>query len=230
MHLRQRLPGHLRRPARRRLLHPRRPLHREGRLEARREGRRGARRGRVAVPLRRPRHGQQGRLDREGGRRAQDEGRRRRLHLPQPSRLPGRRRLRAAPARGPHRRRAAHPQARRVLAAADPAHLPHRRAARRHELPRGDDHRVRPPRLGSRWPRPRLVLLRQPRGARRPRARLPLQRARAHRADGTARLRRAGDPRRGAPRPGQGRPGARCAQAAAAARAPGDHRGPAVPA
>ena len=34
LHLRQRLPGHLRRPARRRLLHPRRALHRQGRRPA----------------------------------------------------------------------------------------------------------------------------------------------------------------------------------------------------
>ena len=52
-----------------------------------------------------PRHAtrRHGRLDRDGGRRAQDPGRRRRLHLPQPARLPGRRRLRPAPARRAHR-------------------------------------------------------------------------------------------------------------------------------
>ena len=52
------------------------------------------------------------------------------------------------------------------------------------QLPRGVDHRVRPPRLGSRWPRPRLVLLGEPRGARRPGTGLPLQQGRARRADG----------------------------------------------
>ena len=38
-------------------------------------------------------------LDREGGRRSQDEGRRRGVHPPQPTRFPGRGRLRPAPAR-----------------------------------------------------------------------------------------------------------------------------------
>ena len=70
-------------------------------------------------------------------------------------------------------------QARRLLAAADPAQLPHRRAARRHDLPRGDDRRVRPPRVGPGRPRPRLVLLEQPRGPRRRRAGLPQQPRRA---------------------------------------------------
>ena len=83
VHLRQRLPGHLRRPARRRLLHPRRPLHRRRRRQAGQEGRQGARRGRVAAA---PGLDQARRLDREGGRRPQDQGGRRRVHLPQPAR------------------------------------------------------------------------------------------------------------------------------------------------
>ena len=41
VHLRARLPGHPRRPARRRLLHPGRPLHRRGRREAGRRRRAG---------------------------------------------------------------------------------------------------------------------------------------------------------------------------------------------
>ena len=67
------------------------------------------------------RQGSSTRLDREGGRRPQDQGRRRRLHLPQPARLPRRRRVRPAPARRAPGRAAARAQARRVLAAADPA-------------------------------------------------------------------------------------------------------------
>ena len=43
--------------------------------------------------------------------------------------------------------------------------------ARRHLLPRGDDRRVHPPRLGTGRARPRLVLLVEPRGARRARSR-----------------------------------------------------------
>ena len=58
-------------------------------------------------------------------------------------------------------------QAGRVLAAADPAQLPHRGASRRHGVHRGHHRRVRPPRLGTRRARPRLVLLGQHRGARR---------------------------------------------------------------
>ena len=96
LHLRQRLPGHRRRPARRRLLHPGRALHRQGR-RPQGPGRGGrARRGRVAVPLGRRRWP----VDREGGRPAEDPGGRRRLHLPQPARLPCGCRVRAAPARG----------------------------------------------------------------------------------------------------------------------------------
>ena len=60
-------------------------------------------------------------------------------------------------------------------------------------------HGVRPPRLGRRRPRPRLVLLRQHRGARRRRARLRLQRGRAGRADGPPGVRRARRALRGAP-------------------------------
>ena len=83
-------------------------------------------------------------------------------------------------------------QAGRVLAAADPAHVPPRRAPGRHRVPRDLDRRVRPPRLGAGRPRPRLVLHRQHRGARRQRPGLPLQPRRARRADGRGGLRRAG--------------------------------------
>ena len=191
VHLRERLPGHLRRPSGRRVLHTRRPLHRGRRLRAGRRRRGGARAGRVAVPRCRlpKRRAAQGQLDRAGGRRDEDQGRRRRLHLPQPSRLPQRDGLRAAPARGPAGSAADVAQARGLLAAADPAQLPHGRAGRPDELPRGDDHGVRPPRVGPRGPRPRLVLLGQPRGARRPGAGLPLQQGRARRAHGRGRLR-----------------------------------------
>ena len=59
--------------------------------------------------------------------------------------------------------------------------------------------RVRPPRLGSGRPRPRLVLLGQHRGPRRSRARLPLQRHRADHADGAGGVRRARGQVRGPP-------------------------------
>ena len=230
MHLRLRLQGHLRRPARRRLLHPRGALHRRRRRAAR-AGRRGrARRGRVAAapgPGHERRQGPlapQG-LDREGGRGAQDQGGRRRVHLPQPPRLPGGRRVRAAPARRAHRPAAARGQARRLLAAADPPVLPHRRAPRRHLLPRGHHRRVRPPRLGPRRPRPRLVLLVEHRGARRRRAGLPQQPGRAHRAHGRGGLRRARAALRGAPRHRQARPLGRGPPADPPARAPRHGRG-----
>ena len=122
-----------------------------------------------------------------------------RLHLPQPPRLPPRRRLRPARPGPPAGPRAARDQARRLLAAADPAYLPQRRAAGRHGVHRGHDQRVRPARLGPGRPRPRLVLLRQHRGARRGRAALRHQRGRADRADGQPGVRRAGAPLRGAP-------------------------------
>ena len=144
-----------------------------------------------------------------------------RLHLPQPARLPRRRRLRAAPARRAHRAPAARGEARRVLAAADPPVLPHRRAPRRHLLPRGDDRRVRPPRLGARRPRPRLVLLLQHRGPRRRRAGLPQQPRRAHRPDGRGGLRPAGAALRGPPRHREAGPLGRRPPAHPAARAPG---------
>ena len=164
-------------------------------------------------------------LDREGGRRPQDQGRRRRVHLPQPARLPRRRRVRAAPARGAQRSPAARGQARRLLAAADPPVVPHRRAPRRHLLPRGDDRRVRPPRLGPGRPRPRLVLLLEHRGARRRRAGLPQQPGRAHRPDGRGGLRRARAALRGPPRHRQAGPLGRRPPAHPAAGAPGDGRG-----
>ena len=52
VHLRPGLPGHLCRCARRRLLHPRRPLRRQGRREARRRQRLAADARRLAVPPR----------------------------------------------------------------------------------------------------------------------------------------------------------------------------------
>ena len=168
VHLRHRLQGHLRRPPRRRLLHPGRALHRRGRREAG-AGRRRAelRRGRVAAPRRGTRQGPAG-------------SRPRRRTAPA---RPGSSTAPASSSTGP-----ASPAARAARCTSTP--LRHR-AARRYEtkpdvcwqlpirrtyarrrpddtsLPRGDDRRVRPPRLGPGRPRPRLVLLRQHRGARR---------------------------------------------------------------
>ena len=59
------------------------------------------------------------------------------------------------------------------------------------QLSRGDDRRVRPPRLGRRRPRPRLVLQRQPTGARRSRAGLPVDGGGADRARRRRGVRRA---------------------------------------
>ena len=171
VHLRPGLPGHLRRPARRRLLHARRALLRQGRREA---GRGSSSKqldpGALAVPRR--------------GHRARTPGSRPTTTAtarPPCTRAP------ASSSTGPASRAAraarctasrcapdehfARDQARRLLAAADPAHLPRRRAARRHGVHRGHHRGVRPPRLGPRRPRPRLVLLRQHRGARRARSR-----------------------------------------------------------
>ena len=139
-----------------------------------------------------PRQGQAQGLGRQGrGRRAQDpvaRGRRAaRLRLPQPRGLPDRRRVRAARTGAGAGPQPARDQARRVLAAPDPAALPRGRAAGRVVVHRGHDHRVRPPRLGPRRPRPGLVLLGQHRGPRGGRAGLRHQRARAGRADGPAR-------------------------------------------
>ena len=144
------------------------------------------------------------RLDRDRRRgRAQDAHRRGRrpggVHLPQPHRLPQRRRLRPARAGAPAGPAPARDQARRVLAAADPADVPRGRAPGRDDVHRGLDRRVRPPRLGSRRARPRLVLLGQHRGPRRARAALRDQRRRARRADGPSGVRRAGAALRGAP-------------------------------
>src|SRR5699024_7349900 len=120
--------------------------------------------------------------------------------------------------------------------AADPPHLPRRRAARRHRVPRGEHRRVRPARVGPRRPRPRLVLLRQPGRARGCRAGLPERARRAHRAHGRGGLRRAGPSLRGAPGARGGRhvehagraPLAGGAEPAAAARPPGDPGGTGV--
>ena len=84
-------------PDGRRLLHPRRALLRQGRREAGQGLRQAAHPGDVAAL--RPEE-----LDREGrGGRAQDPGRRRRLHLRQPARLRRRRGLRPARPRAAHR-------------------------------------------------------------------------------------------------------------------------------
>ena len=71
-----------------------------------------------------------------------------RLHLSQPARLRGRHRLCAAQQGAEAGRRAADDEARRVLAAADPAQPGVGDAARRHRDPQDVDHRVRPPRMG----------------------------------------------------------------------------------
>ena len=205
-----RVPGHLRRPPRRRLLHPGCALHRRRRRAARRVVRRAAHAGGVAVPPAASRRDRRLGRDRRG-RRAQDRRGRTTgvgVHLPQPARLRHRRRLRPARTGARAGPQPARDQARRLLAAADPAHVPHRRAPRRHVVPRGHDRRVRPPRLGTRRPRPRLVLLGQHRGARRRRAGLRHPRARADRADGRRGLRRAGAPLR-RPRARRARP-SRC--------------------
>ena len=109
--------------------------------------------------------------------RAQDPDRGRGLHLPEPARLPGRGGLCVAPARagpgpGPDR-----DQARCLLAAADPAAVPHRDQDRRDQLHRGQHRRVRPGRLGAGWRRPGLVLQLQHRGP-------PREPARSMRATG----------------------------------------------
>ena len=87
LHLRQRLPRHLRRRPRCGLLHARRPLLRQGRREARRRVGRAARRRRLGAASAGDRQARQGEpqglgRDRRRGR-AQDPRRRRRLHLPQ---------------------------------------------------------------------------------------------------------------------------------------------------
>ena len=136
-----------------------------------------ARRGRVAVPLRRH-HAGLG-LDREGGRRAQDQGGRRGLHLPQPTGFPGRRRLRPAPARGAHTARSRTPLKPDVC-----WQLPIRRTYRTRRAARRDVATSRstiteydrrgwgPGGHDLDW-----YCSGEPRGARRPRAGLPQQRA-----------------------------------------------------
>ena len=139
-------------------------------------------------------------LDRDRRRgRAQDPGRRRRVHLPQLPRLPRRLRLRAAPLALQRGRALRRDQAGRVLAAADPSYVPRRRAHDGTSYPEVTHRRVRPPRLGSGRPRLRLVLHREHRGPRRRRAGLPLQRDRADHADGTGGVRRARGRVRGPP-------------------------------
>ena len=175
VHLRPGLPGHLQGVARHRLLHARRPLRRQGRREAGRRVRRPAhaRASGSSSPARR-------RSARRTGSTTDEEGDRKTpvvevdgqsaciFHNRRDFALGAGCALHAlALAAGPA---PARDQAGRVLAAADPAYLPHRRAAGRHVVHGGHHRRVRPPRLGSGRPRPRLVLLRQHRGARRRRA------------------------------------------------------------
>ena len=132
-------------------------------------------------------------VDREGrGRRAQDPGRRRRLHLRQPARL--RRAARAARCTGWRCATGRH-----FLETKPDVcwQLPIRRTYEHVERADGTEvltsrHRgVRPARLGPRRSRPGLVLQRQHRGARRRRAGLRLDARRAGRADGAEGLRRA---------------------------------------
>ena len=139
----------------------------------------------VAAEAEGPRRQEEG-LDRgRRGRRAQDAHHRRRrpagVRVPQPHRLRARGGLRPARTGVRAREEPRRDQAGRVLAAADPAYVPHRRAPGRHVVHGGLDRRVRPSRLGTGRPRPRLVLLRQHRGARRHRGRLRHPRGRADR-------------------------------------------------
>ena len=145
VHLRPGLPGHLRRRTRRRLLHAGRALRRQGRRVAGRGVRRPADARRLAVPPRAG--GEEVRLGRDRRRRrAQDAGgasttaSRRASSTTAPTSPRGRRRrcrLRAARPRAAAGPQPAGDQARRVLAAADPSPVPHRRAAGRDVLHRG---------------------------------------------------------------------------------------------
>ena len=92
--------------------------------------------------------------------------RRRCLHLLEPARVRGRRRLRAAHRRARGRRTPTRLEAERVLAGADPARAPHRRQRPRHVTPA----RVEAPRLGRRRQRLPLVVHRVAGGLRRSRA------------------------------------------------------------
>ena len=223
MHLRQRVPGHLRRPPGRRVLHPRRALHRGRRLRAGRRGRRGPGSRRVAVPRRRipKRLAAQGLLDRT---RRTGPPRRRSSTAPASSSTgPGSRAAWAARCTSTRSSRACHPRrsSRRCAGSCRSG-----AATGRSSWPTQTsylevtDHRVRPPRLGPGWARPGLVLLGKPRGARRPGAGLPLQQGRARRADGRDRVRGAGGALRGAPAGGHRGPPDRQPQAAAPARPP----------
>ena len=197
LHLRPRVPGHLRRPTGRRLLHARGALRRRrGRVAGRGRGLQAHRRAVAAARRRSPR-----RLGGDGGRHRparghrpvpQDPGPRRGLRVPQPAGLRRWRGVCPAQARPGHRAPPHRHQARRVLAAAAAAPVPERDAHRRHHLPRGEHRRVRARRLGSWRAGPGLVLLLQHRGARRDRAGLPDQRRRAARADGRRGVRRPG--------------------------------------
>ena len=150
VHLRPGLPRHLRRAARRRLLHARRALLRQGRREAHPEVRASS-----STPETWQFH-DAGTARKNAWIETDDEGDRKTavhegacIFLNRPG-LRRRRGLRPARARAAQRHAAARDQARRLLAAADPSHLPRRRAARRHGVHRGHDRRVRPPRLGRR--------------------------------------------------------------------------------
>ena len=104
--------------------------------------------------------------------------RRRCLHLLEPARVRGRRRLRAAHRRPRGRRTATRLEAERVLAGADPARAPHRRQRPRHVTPA----RVEAPRLGRRRQRLPLVVHRVAGGVRRSRAGLQVEPRRDPRA------------------------------------------------
>ena len=104
--------------------------------------------------------------DRRRGR-AQDPGRRRRVHLLQLPRLPRRLRLRAAPPRHAGRTCTSSRPSPTSAGSCRSTAVPRRRAQRRDVVHRGQHRRVRAQRLGSGWPRLRLVLHREHRGARR---------------------------------------------------------------
>ena len=188
LHLRQRVPGHLRRLPRRRLLHPRCALQRRGRRAARRVVRRAAHAGAVAVPPAATVETDDWvETDEDGERKTVALGTTARLRLPQPCRLRHRRGLRPArpgPRAGAQLRSRPSPTSAGSCRSGAPTATSSARTAR---LPRDHDREYDRARLGTRRPRPRLVLLGQHRGPRRAGAGLRHQRARADRADGRRR-------------------------------------------
>ncbi|CAA9338704.1 MAG: FIG01122970: hypothetical protein, partial [uncultured Frankineae bacterium] len=190
--LRPRLPGRRGGPRRRRLLQPRRLL-------VRRRGR-AARGGLRPAPARHDLAARPGRPRARDlrGRRAGGRGgpphahRRRRLRLPQPARLLRRCGLRPARARRPPGTAPARDQARRLLAAARPAHAGVGHASGRGAGARDVHRRVRPPGLGPGWGRPALVVHVVAGRPRRRRAAVRHVRRRAHRPAGPAGVRGAG--------------------------------------